>query len=315
MVPARLFIGLDAGGYLVLEPARGALFDAFLARGLALTGVAGVLVIVGLYFAVRRTARPIARLADHARGLADRLDAPALEEKGPRELRQLAHALNQMQARIRSLVDERTRLLAATTHDLRTYLTRMRLRTEFIADDDQRARAERDIDEMETLVADTLLFARTSSGHGDPDACCDLGAELDALIAARVELGQPVALAGARPQGALARIEPLALRRILANLVENALRYGGNARVAAIPEADAWTIAVDDDGPGIPEADLERVMAPFERMEPSRGRSSGGAGLGLAIARALAAGHGGSLTLTNRPEGGLCASLRVLRAG
>ncbi|MGF1626092.1 MAG: ATP-binding protein [Alphaproteobacteria bacterium] len=311
--PGRAFIGLADGSYLLLEPARGALFDAFLARGLAIAGIVGLVVVVGLVFAVRRTAKPIAALAVNARSFAERLDAPELAETGPREVRELARALNHMQRRIRGLVGERTRLLAATTHDLRTYLTRMRLRTEFIADSDQRARAERDIDEMEALVDDTLLFARTSEGHADRDACADLAAEIGDLVAARAERGQPVTLAHPPPPDSLARIEPVALRRIFANLVENALRYGGCARLSVSADGEALVIDVDDEGPGIPESDLDRVMAPFERIEPSRARSSGGAGLGLAIAGALAAGHDGSLVLANRPEGGLRARLRLQR--
>lgn len=312
--PSRVFIALNDGGWLELEPARGAMFDAFLARGLSIVGIVGLLVIVGLFFAVRRTAKPIAALAAHARSFAARLDAPEAAETGPREVRDLARALNQMQRRIRGLVGERTRLLAATTHDLRTYLTRMRLRAEFIADPDQRARAERDIAEMEALVDDTLLFARTSEGRGDADATADLAAEVSELLAARQELAQPVTLSGSLPPAASVRIEPLALRRTLANLVDNAIRYGRAARIAVAADGDGWTVGVDDDGPGIPEADLARVTAPFERLEPSRARAHGGAGLGLAIAQALVTAHGGTLTLANRPEGGLRASVRLLEA-
>jgi two-component system, OmpR family, osmolarity sensor histidine kinase EnvZ len=134
------------------------------------------------------------------------------------------------------------------------------------------------------------------------------------LVAARQEMGQPVSLDGELPAGAPVRIEPMALRRILANLVDNAVRYGRAARVAVAVEGDAAAVSVDDDGPGIPEGDLARVTAPFERLEPSRARASGGAGLGLAIAQALVVGHGGTLVLANRPEGGLRATVRLLRA-
>lgn len=311
--PARLYVRLHEGGYVLIEPARAALLDGLLARGLAVVGLFGVLVLIGLWLAVRQTARPITTLAANARAFADRLDAPNLAETGSRELRDLAQAFNHMKGRIRGLVDERTRLLAAIAHDLRTYLTRLRLRAEFIDNPDQRARAERDIDEMSALIDDTLVFARSSERADSTHARAMLGEEIAVFVAARQELGETVSLIGTPPVGAAA-IEPLALRRILANLTDNALRYGGGARISAHEETNGYVLRVEDDGPGVPASELERVTAPFERIEPSRARASGGAGLGLAIVRALAESAGGTLSLANRPEGGLTAMVRLKRA-
>lgn len=310
--PSRLYVSLSDGQYVLFEPARAAVFDTFLARGLAVMGAAGVIVLVGLALAVRRTARPIARLAGHARSLADDLNAPDIPATGPKEVQDLARAFNHMKARIAGLVADRTRLLAAIAHDLRTYLTRLRLRSEFIADGDQRARAGRDIDEMGALIDDTLLFAATDSASVDPDAATDVVAEARRFVTLRRELGDAVSL-DEPPANLRAAIEPLALQRILANLTDNALRYGKTARLSLAADDRTVRLTLDDDGPGIPAADLDRMTAPFERLEPSRGRTGGGAGLGLAIVSALASAHGGRLALENRPGGGLRATVSLKR--
>jgi len=310
-VPARLYVRLHSGPYVLIEPARAALFDRFLARGLILGGLAGIAVFVGLFFAIRQTARPVAKIAETARTFAGTMDAPDLPLEGPPELRELALAFNDMKARIRHLVAERTRMLAAIAHDLRTYLTRLQLRTEFIADEEQRRRAAGDLEEMSALIDDTLLIAKETARDTHPTAPLDLNAQIEAMIAARRELAQPVTFRVPENGVANALIDALALRRILANLIDNAIRYGGGARVSLAAEGPDWQIAVEDDGPGIPEGDLERVLAPFERLEPSRSRAGGGAGLGLAIVKALADSQGARFTLRNRPAGGLTAELVV----
>lgn len=308
-VPMRLYVHLHDGPYVMIEPARAALFDRFLARGLILGGIAGLIVFAGLFFAVRQTAKPIATLADSARRFADNMDVPDLPLEGPREMRELAEAFNEMKARIRHLVAERTRVLAAIAHDLRTYLTRLNLRAEFIADNDQRARARADLEEMSALIDDTLLLARDAAQGTRPASDLDLVTEVESFVAARTELGQPVTLAAPGIASAPVRIDTVALKRMLSNLTDNAIRYGGNARLSISRAGSAWRIAVEDDGPGIPETDLQRVVAPFERLEPSRGRAGGGAGLGLAIVKALADSQGVRFALSNRAGGGLSAEL------
>ena len=305
--PVRLLVRLRTGEVLAIQRSA-TLVQRVTNRGMIFAAAA--LAVMLLVLAVSLwTVRPIGRLAAAARGLADDPAAPDLPARGVREVRALSAALNDLKRRVRALLDERTRMLAAIAHDMRTYLTRLRLRAEFIADDDQRARAVADLEEMGQLLDDTLLFARPSSGDGPQSA--DARAEVAALVARRRELGQPVEDATAATGALAVRAAPLAVRRILDNLADNAVRYGGAARVRAWAEDGAVLVAVEDDGPGAPPEALDRLTAPFERLEPSRGRGEGGAGLGLAIVRALAERHGGTLTLANRPEGGLSAVVRL----
>jgi two-component system osmolarity sensor histidine kinase EnvZ len=315
----RLFVRLSDGKWVSIQPVRAALFNGFLWRGLIIVGLAGLLVILLLVIGARQTARPIERLAASARAFADKLDAPDLEEKGPKELRQLVAAFNDMKTRIRSLVHDRTRLMAAIAHDLRTYMTRLRLRAEFITDPVQRQRAEKDIEEMSELIGDTLIFARAierpDAAPPSTDVATDVAAEVAAFVARRREVGDPVTAEGAPAFALPALIDAVALRRILANLTDNAIRYGRQAEIAVRAEAGGVVLTVADRGPGIPEAELDRIIAPFERLEPSRGRDGGGAGLGLAIVKALVEHQGGALRLANRPGGGLQASVTLRRAG
>ena len=305
---------LADGKWVRIQPQRVTLLTGVLWRGLLIVGLAGVLVIVLLVIAVRQTARPIERLAAGARSFADRLDAPDLEVRGSKELRDLALAFNDMKTRIRGLVQERTRLVAAIAHDLRTYLTRLRMRAEFISDPVQRERAEADIEEMTALIGDTMLFARSAEKRDDAAVQSDIAAELDAFVLTRREVSDPVTYPSP-PSGPIhAAIEPVALRRMLSNLTDNAIRYGNSAELS-VRRDGAWVIVeVADRGPGIPEAELERIVAPFERLEPSRGRAEGGSGLGLAIVKALAEHHGGLFGLANRAGGGIVARLTLQAA-
>lgn len=310
----RIFVKLADGKWARIQPVHGALMSDVLPRGLLIVGVTGLIVIILLVIAVRQTARPIERLASSARAFADKLDAPDLDVKGSKELRDLAAAFNDMKTRIRSLVQERTRLLAAIAHDLRTYLTRLRMRAEFISDPKQRERAEADIAEMSALIDDTLLFARSVERQAEPCRSTDVAAGFADFLAARREMGDPIS-GPAAPAGPLfARMEPVALRRILSNLTDNAIRYAGQAELSLRSEGGRMVIEIADRGPGIATDDIQRMVAPFERLDPSRGRDAGGAGLGLAIVKALVDHHGGDFTLANRPGGGLVASVSMLAA-
>lgn len=312
--PIRLYVRITDGQWVAIEPVRSALLRGVLARSMLVVSLAGLAVIVLLVFAVRQTAKPIETLAAGARSFADRLDAPDLEVKGPREIQDLASAFNDMKVRIRGLVSERTRLVAAIAHDLRTYLTRLRMRAEFIADDAQRAKAERDIEEMSALIDNALLFARSSEKGGDRTASADVSSELATFALARAEVGDPVRLAHLPATPLIAAIDPVALRRVLANLADNAVRYGGSAEIHASSQSGRIVLDVCDRGPGLPESEIERMMSPFERLEPSRGRQGGGSGLGLAIVKTLVESHGGAFSLFNRPEGGACARVSLLAA-
>lgn len=304
----RLLIQLNTGEVLIIERAP-VLLQRIMAR-IFIIGMIATLVLGGVMLAcLLQVARPARRLARASADLARGEDTPDLPLRGASEMRGLASSFNHMKSEIRDLMAERTRVLAAIAHDLRTYLTRLRLRSGFIADEEQRARAEADLDEMGRLLDDTLLFARTTATPIDPGALADIRRELTEFTAVRREMGDPVSSALAATQGdapLAAAIPPLVLRRILSNLVDNAVRYGGSAEIeAGLDHQGCVRITVSDRGPGAPPEDLERMLQPFERLEPSRGRATGGAGLGLAIARALAQTHQGRLELANRAGGGL----------
>lgn len=248
-------------------------------------------------WAVRRATRPLAALAAAAERLGMDVNAPPMPERGPNEVRAAAQAFNVMQDRIRRFVADRTQMLAAISHDLRTPITRMKLRAEFVDDDEQRAKMLADLDEMEHMIAATLAFARD-------DATREERRPVD--VAALVQ-GMAEDLGGSYdgPDSLVAAARPLALKRAVANVIENAMKYGGAARAHLGRDDGHVVVTVDDDGPGIPENDREKVFAPFVRLETSRNRDTGGTGLGLAVARAAIRAHGGDITLENRAEGGL----------
>lgn len=308
--PLRLLIRLRTGEVMIVQRGQ-SLVQRFSDRALLLAAAAFA-VMLGVLAVSLWTIRPVGVLARAARGLGDDVHAQDLPVRGVREVRALSEALNALKHQVRGLLDDRTRMLAAIAHDLRTYLTRLRLRVEFINDPDQRERAVADLDEMGQLIDDALLFARdaTRAPGGEPRVL-DLRAELADLVARRRELEQPVTDVTEPGEPITALASPVALRRMLDNLVDNAVRYGGLARLRAWRDVDAIHVAVEDDGPGAPPDALPRITRPFERLEPSRGRGTGGAGLGLAIVQALAESQGGALSLENRAEGGLRATIRL----
>jgi signal transduction histidine kinase len=227
------------------------------------------------------------------------------EEKGARELRGAARAFNAMQDRIRRYLDSRTRVLAAMSHDLRTPLTRLRLRVEAIDDHTLRTQCVGDIDEMSKMVSGALSLFRGLNDEESPEST-DVNATLSALQREFAAMGKEVTISGTA--GASIQAKPLALKRCLANLLHNAVQYGKRAHVV-VEDGTALTIRIQDEGPGIAPELLEQVFEPFFRIESSRNRDLGGTGLGLSIARDIAQAHGGSLTLRNLPQGGLEATL------
>ncbi|HRD96966.1 MAG TPA: ATP-binding protein [Rubrivivax sp.] len=267
-------------------------------------------VLVLSFIAVRWVVRPLQQLTAAAQALGEDLNRPPLPETGPREVQQAARAFNTMQQRLAAFVNERTRMLTALSHDLKTPLTRMRLRTDLMDDDEQRQRFEADLKEMEAMVSETLDFMRGLGGH-EALQPVDLNALAQALQADQQAMGRPVQVQGQAHSPLMAM--PSLLKRALGNLLDNAALYGGNATLALDDSATTVTLRVADDGPGIPAQELERVFEPFYRLEASRNRSSGGTGLGLGIARNIARAHGGELTLHNRATGGLEAVLTLPR--
>ncbi|RLK50116.1 signal transduction histidine kinase [Alkalispirillum mobile] len=257
-----------------------------------------VLLIAGL--AVRGLTRPLRTLARAAENLGRDLNHPPLPEQGSREVRQATRAFNAMQQRLRENLQQRGQMLAAVSHDLKTPITRLRLRAEMLPDDTLRQRFQADLAEMEKLVQSTLDFMRGDHLAHDPEPVELMGLLRDVAEEAG-ETGGKVQVSGSGP--VYARGEPLALKRCLGNLIDNAVRYGGGATVWVSPSGDTLCVHIRDQGPGIPEADLERVFDPYYRLDASRSAATGGTGLGLGIARNIARAHGGELSLHNTDTG------------
>jgi signal transduction histidine kinase len=274
-----------------------------LALWLLLTGIA----VAGLsLWAARALIRPMRRLADAAAQLGTNLSAPAVEAGGPMEMRVIGHTFNEMQASLRRFIEHRTQMLAAISHDLRTPLTRLRLRADFVVDAGQRRKMLEDIAEMELMLSDTLAFA---SGEANAEAYrwIDLAALIASLCDDMIDLGHDVSYRG--PNRMAFSCQPLAMRRALANLIGNAVTHGGNARLRLHDRDRAIEILIEDDGPGIPADQLDQVFQPFYRLEESRNRRTGGSGLGLAVVRTIIRAHGGEVSLRNAERGGLVASV------
>ncbi|MBT2325479.1 HAMP domain-containing protein [Variovorax paradoxus] len=263
------------------------------------------------WFAVRLVTRPLARLAAAADELGPDLKARQLGEEGPTEVAHAARAFNAMQRRIAGYMAERVEILAAISHDLQTPITRMRLRTEMMDNERDQLKFRQDLDAMHALVREGVTYARTLHGATEPPCRIDADALLESMVADYEDSGQQVRLEG-RIDGPIVT-RPNALRRILMNLVDNALKFGSDVSVRVQVGADRLVVAVLDDGPGIPPEELEAVLKPFYRVEGSRNRSTGGTGLGLAIAHQLAMAMGAELRLQNRSEGGLEASLTLFK--
>jgi signal transduction histidine kinase len=265
--------------------------------------VLAALVILGAsIWAVRRLTAPLTTLAEAAEQLGRDVNAAPLSESGPEELRRAAHAFNLMQERIQRFVRDRTLMVGAMSHDLRTPITRLRLRAEFIEDDAQRRRMLSDLADMESMVDSTLAFVREEAST-EASASTDLVSLVSGVCEDRPDVTLVVdPRAGSRLPYVC---RPVALARCLTNVVENAVKYAGSAEVRLAATASGVNITVDDRGPGIAATDRERAFAPFTRLDPSRNRDTGGTGLGLTIARAIARAHGGDVVLEDRPGGGL----------
>ncbi len=267
-----------------------------------------VAVLVAL--AVRALTRPLAVLADAAGELGRDIRRPPLPETGPLEVRRAAQAFNTMQERLIRYIEDRDRILAAVSHDLKTPITRLRLRTELLDDSPLREKFQADLDDMQRMAQAALDFLR-GGGDSEPIATLDLNALLESLQEDAEDAGHEVRIVGSARQPV--RFRPLALKRCLTNLVDNALKYGQWVEITIADGPGRLTLTLRDHGPGIPTTELEKVFEPFYRLEGSRSRDTGGSGLGLSIARTIARAHGGELTLRNHPEGGLEAVLELPR--
>ena len=291
-----------------LSPESAAMPVRFALTLLILLGTVIVLSLV----AVRWVTGPLSTLATAAEKLGEDINRAPLPESGPLEVRRAARAFNTMQRRLARFIADRTRILTAMSHDLKTPITRLRLRTEMLEDDALRSKFEKDLDDMEAMVAQTLDFMRDASAR-EAVQRVDITALLESLQTDFQDTGAAVEIEGrvARPYDG----RPLALRRCLTNLIDNALRYGKRATIKAEESADRIIVRILDEGPGIPEEEFEHAFEPFFRGESSRSRETGGTGLGLGIARNIARAHGGDVVLKNRSAGGLEAIVTLPRSG
>ena len=266
---------------------------------------ASIILISVCWFLLTRLTGPLLRVSRAADRLGRGETVNTLPLTGPTEVRDLTHAFNRMQNRLTRFVADRTQLLAALGHDLRSPLTALRVRAEMVEEDESRDSLIASIKEMQEMVDATLSFAR-GMAISEAYETHELGAFLsrlqsDMLDAFKLQKNEKVPV----------RLRPQSLRRALRNIIDNALRYGGAAVVAFHKDTDHAIITVSDDGPGIPEAELEQVFEPFFRLEKSRSRETGGTGLGLAISRSIVRAHGGDISLSNREQGGLVATITL----
>mgnify|MGYP001158989968 CR=1 FL=1 len=294
-------VELSDGSWLTFAAAGGLQGPNHLLRFLVMVAIIGGGLVLLAVWVARWVTAPLGRFAAAAAALGADVGAPPMSETGPAEIRKAAVAFNLMQRRIRRFLDERMQMLAAASHDLRTPITRLRLRAEFVEDEEQRQKMLKDLDEMEALIGAVLAFAREEAAS-EAAGPIDLAVLLRDVRSGLVETGHSVTVEG--PEHLALRGRPIALKRAFANLIANAVTYGGYARVRLSAEEGRIVVTIDDGGPGIPEAEREKVFAPFYRLERSRSRETGGTGLGLSVARSVIRAHGGEIALSDRPDGG-----------
>ncbi len=276
---------------------------------IASTAVMFIAILTIVALTARRATRPLRALATQADALGRGTPEPPMPEKGPSEVRTVTIAFNRMQDRLSRFVADRTRMLAAIGHDLRTPITSLKLRAELLEEDEARAKITATLEEMQSMIEATLAFAREEATE-EPPRTVDLTALVATIVDDYADLGRDVRFAETQTRLPY-RCRTTALKRAVANLIENALQYGERARVSLSEEPSGPVIAIEDRGPGIPEDQMKEVFQPFVRLEISRNRATGGVGLGLSIARTIVLSHGGELVLMNMPTGGLRAEIRL----
>lgn len=303
----QISVQLGDGSWLssisVLQPSNQRVW-----RWLIPMAASGVLVLIVVASVVHWITKPLGKLAHAAERIGRGEDVQRLTAEGPVEIRETMTAFNSMQQRLTQFVSDRTQMLAAVGHDMRTPLTSLRLRVEMVDDDELRLPMVRIIDEMRQMIEATLDFARDDA-HAEEARSVDLVALLEAIADDFAANGPEIAVHG--PDQLPVRCHPLRLKRAITNLLENAIRYGGGAQIGVSLVEDSVVITIDDNGPGIPESELTAVFEPFVRLDNSRSAEMGGVGLGLATARSIVKSHGGDLILLNRPGGGLRAQITL----
>lgn len=305
--PFKVAIRMKGGQWVTVQPGERGGLAPWQQRVVLWFAVSVVALVPLAYFFARGLAKPMALFAEAAERFGRDPRAPPMVARGSSEIIMAASAFNEMQNRLQRYVDDRTSMVAAIAHDLRTPLTRLRFRVE-AAPEDARAKMNADIDQMEAMIAATLTFVRDASG--DPlRTRLELSSLLESVVDDMAETGADVSVN--RSEKVVIDADGLALRRLLTNLIENAIKYGARARCSLSVHDRLAEIDIEDDGPGVPTRELNRVFDPFYRREPSRSRQTGGIGLGLSVARSIARAHGGDVALQNRPHGGLKARVTL----
>ncbi|MFS8036120.1 ATP-binding protein [Xanthobacter sp. AM11] len=315
--PFLTAVRLPDGRWLVLQGTRGMMPPPpgppggpfGLATWLAFL-VAGVTLVV--FFAVRRLTKPLSLIEEAVGRIGADGQLPVLPEQGAKEVRAAAAAINRLSARLKSVMDSRMRIVAGAAHDLRTPLTRMRLRAEFIADEEERTQWLADLAELDR-IADSAIRLVREEVEGGPEERVRFDRLVTEVAAELAEATHKVTLLEVQPATVSGR--SLSLKRAVRNLVVNAATHGGGARIALHAQGGTVVLMIEDDGPGIPEALMGRVFEPFFRVDPGRKVIIPGAGLGLAIAHEIIGRHRGRLTLANRPGGGLLQRVELPAAG
>lgn len=298
----QVSLRLDGGGWLNCSALIKTTSSIWSLRFLLSLGVMTVAVIAVSGLAVYHINGPLRTFAGAARRLGTNINAPPLPVKGPLELRAAITAFNDMQERLKRLISDRRQMLAAVSHDLRTPITLLRLRTEFVENDSEREKMLATLTDMEQMVESILRFVRDDAAHEEVQSV-DLVALINAICDDISDLGGKAAFSG--PDKLVYPCRPIVFKRALTNLIENAVKFGGSASVRLRDTGENIQISVEDEGPGMPESQLEAVFDPFYRIESSRSRDTGGVGLGLSVARSIVDAHGGQIVLANRPTGGL----------
>lgn len=305
--PFQVVIHTKSGQWLTVQPGERHGLAFWQLRLLLWFAVSTVALIPLAWFFARSLSKPMTQFSAAAERFGRDPRSPPMAVSGSTEIVQAATAFNEMQDRLRRYVDDRTSMVAAIAHDLRTPLTRLRFRVE-AAPEEAQAKMTADIDQMEAMIAATLAFVRDA--QADPVRTrLELSSLLESIVDDMAETGADVAVDQA--EKVVIDADSLALRRLLTNLLENAVKYGKSARASLAVHDRIAEIDIEDDGPGVPASELNRVFDPFYRREPSRNRQTGGIGLGLSVARSIARAHGGDVALQNRPEGGLRAKVTL----
>jgi signal transduction histidine kinase len=306
----KVAVPLPDGQWLSFVTALPESGSAFSRQFLLSMAIMAIVIFAVSFWAVRRVTAPLAAVSAAAERLGNDLNAPPMLETGTIETRQASRAFNTMQSRLRSLIDNRTRMLAAISHDLRTPLTLLRLRAENVEGPLERDKMLASIAEMDSMIGETLQFARDEATT-ELRRPTDITALVQSIVDDMADAGMAVKMQSADPT--VYDCRPDALKRAVRNLLENAVKYGKAASVAIQATPKKIEIIIDDEGPGIPEQELSRVFDPFYRLEESRSRETGGVGLGLAIAQSIVQAHHGELVLSNIAAGGLHAQISLPR--